>query len=394
MIDSVQSFFDSLMQETGLAIPNIIAAVLVLVLGFIIAGAIKRFILYLFKKASFDEKVGSKFGLDFRIDKFVASIIYYILIIYALLMVLDYMGLEGVLIPLSDMLDKVLLYLPNIFAAAIIIYAGYAIANLCSQAIAFFSGQILKITEKAGVKSSINIEAIIKQLVFLLVFVPIIIVALDTLNMKVISEPATAMLDELLAAIPNILGAVVILLVFFIGGRFVVDAIVELMKNVNLDGLSKKMYLNKVLGEDKSLAKLMGNLIYFFIIFAGVISAVEKLEMSVLSEALDGLLVLSGNIFLGLVILAIGNALAQFAYKTVSSSDNGKWVANIARFAVWGLFISIALNTMGLGEDVVNLAFALTLGAASVAFALAFGLGGREAAGKFLDNLINKKKSK
>jgi len=58
------------------------------------------------------------------------------------------------------------------------------------------------------------------------------------------------------------------------------------------------------------------------------------------------------------------------------------------------IFLAFGLSTMGIADNIVNLAFGLTLGAAAVAFALAFGLGGREAAGKqlerFFDN-INKK---
>ena len=45
---------------------------------------------------------------------------------------------------------------------------------------------------------------------------------------------------------------------------------------------------------------------------------------------------------------------------------------------------------MGIAENIVNMAFGLTLGAAAVAFALSFGLGGREAAGKQMERFFDK----
>ena len=49
---------------------------------------------------------------------------------------------------------------------------------------------------------------------------------------------------------------------------------------------------------------------------------------------------------------------------------------------------------MGIAESIVNLAFGLTLGAIAVAFALSFGLGGREAAGKQMEHFFNDMRNK
>ena len=65
-------------------------------------------------------------------------------------------------------------------------------------------------------------------------------------------------------------------------------------------------------------------------------------------------------------------------------------VANVARFAILGLVIAMGLRQMGLAEDIVNLAFGLTLGAVAVATALSFGLGGREAAGRQMEHWFSR----
>jgi hypothetical protein len=86
----------------------------------------------------------------------------------------------------------------------------------------------------------------------------------------------------------------------------------------------------------------------------------------------------------GLVILIVGIFLSGLAAQLISSSagSQSRLLSTVARVAVLTLFGAMALQQMGIALQIVNLAFGLTLGALAVAFALAFGLGGRDAAGK------------
>ena len=71
------------------------------------------------------------------------------------------------------------------------------------------------------------------------------------------------------------------------------------------------------------------------------------------------------------------------------SGDNAQGLAKLARVAIIGLVIAMGLRAMGIADDIVNLAFALTFGAIAVAVALSFGLGGREAAGKQMEHWLS-----
>ena len=102
-------------------------------------------------------------------------------------------------------------------------------------------------------------------------------------------------------------------------------------------------------------------------------------------------MVMTGKIVFGLVILVIENYIATLAK---SSITNNNVVANIVYFALLGLFLAMGLRSMGIADDIVNLAFGLILGSAAVAFALAFGLGGREAAGNEMADWFKKMKDK
>ena len=98
-----------------------------------------------------------------------------------------------------------------------------------------------------------------------------------------------------------------------------------------------------------------------------------------------------GQVLLGSAIIAIGFWLSNLAYETIIRihGANSGGVANIARFAILGLVIAMGLRAMGLADDIVNLAFGLTLGAIAVAVALSFGLGGREAAAKQMEHWLS-----
>ena len=85
--------------------------------------------------------------------------------------------------------------------------------------------------------------------------------------------------------------------------------------------------------------------------------------------------------------MGAGFWLANFAYKAIINiaGQDKKGMANIARIAILTLVTAMGLRSMGIADDIVNMAFGLTLGAIAVAVALAFGLGGREAAGKQME---------
>ena len=94
---------------------------------------------------------------------------------------------------------------------------------------------------------------------------------------------------------------------------------------------------------------------------------------------------------LGGAILAIGFWLANLAYDAIQRASGEKrlGLARLARVAIIALVIAMGLRAMGIADDIVNLAFGLTLGAVAVAIALSFGLGGREAAGRQMEHWLS-----
>lgn len=392
-MEFLQNAIASLSGRVGNILPGVLGALVVLIIGLFLAGVMKRLVRGMLGRTTIDERIGEKLSMNFNIADLVAKLVYYLVVIYTLIMVLDMMGVRGVLAPLENMLNQFLGFIPNMIAAGIIAFAGYIIAQIASEATGVVSNSVETFAAKSGVQSSVNLSKIIKQLVFIFVFLPILIVALDTLNLKAISGPATEMLSTFLNSIPNILAAAITIGVFFIGGKFVTGMLTDLLQNIGVDDMGQKMGIADIVGNN-SIAKLIGNTAFFFILFAGVIAGIERLGLSgSLGNILNDIFGITGKIFFGVIIMAVGSWIANLAGDALAKGESA-WMASIAKIAVMGMFLAFALSTMGIAENIVNMAFGLTLGAAAVAFALAFGLGGREAAGKQLERFfddINKK---
>lgn len=389
-MDYFNNLIGSLTAKFGNVLPGVLGALLVLIIGFIVAGIVKRVAKGLLARTKMDEKIGAKLGSAYRLDTFISKLLYYIVIVYTLIIVLDMLGVTNVLDPLKDMVSEFVGFLPNLIAAGIIGFAGYIISSLGSEATGFVSERLEAFGGRIGMDSEgVNISKIVKQIVFILIFIPILIVALDTLNMKAISEPATEMLGSFLNAIPKIIAAGILLAVFYIAGKYIVSILVDLLRNFGLDNFSQQLGVSSVIG-GASISKMIGNVVLFFIIFTGLIAAADKLEMGQVQVILRDVFDIAGRVFFGLIILVGGVFISNVAVKALSDSPNNAWLIPIIRFAILGIFLAFALHTMGIAESIVNLAFGLTLGAIAVAFALSFGLGGREAAGKQMDHFFTK----
>lgn len=389
-MDYLNKLANSLSSSFGQVLPGVLGAILIIFIGFLIAGFVRRMVKKLLGKTNVDERIASKLNTSFRLDNFIAKLAYYLIVIYALIIALNMLGVQSVLEPLQNMMQEFIGYLPNLIGAGVIAFAGYMIATIASQATGFLSERLENFGERIGLNTgSVSLTKIVRQVVFIIVFIPILIIALDTLKMNAISEPATDMLRSLLSAIPKIIAAVILLAVFFVIGKYVVSILSELLKNLGVDDMTNKLGLSAMLG-NTSFSKLLGNIALFFIMFTGIIAAADKLELGQVETILNNVFNITGKVFFGLIILLAGVFISNLAVNAVSKAEGSAYMVPVVRFAILGIFLAFSLHTMGIAESIVNLAFGLTLGAVAVAFALSFGLGGREAAGKQMDHFFNK----
>ncbi|MEM7195600.1 MAG: mechanosensitive ion channel [Pseudomonadota bacterium] len=322
----------------------------------------------------------------------ILSLIKGILTIFVLMAVLQHFGLTDVLAPLKEMLNKFLGAVPNIIGAGVIGYAGWIIAKIVSELVGMGLGQVdEQIAERTG-NSELKIAGFGSAFIFGGILLPIVVAALGVLNIPSISEPASEMINKLMAAVPNIVGAGIILLVAYFVAKFVVYMLSGLLDGMGVNSLPEKLGAQSLFSESFTPIKLVGGAVMFFSMLTASTAAVNTLGIEVISNIFAKVLEFGGGILVGGVILIIGNFLSSMAHQKLVDSGNAG-IANIARFAIIGLVLAMGLRAMGLADNIVNMAFGLTMGGIAVAAALAFGLGGRDAAKAVADRWAEKVKS-
>jgi hypothetical protein len=300
--------------------------------------------------------------------------------------------LDGTLGPVQGMLEKALAMLPNIAAAAVIAFVGWIVARVLRALVGnlLAAAGVDALGEKAGIEASFKLSALAGTLVFLLVLVPSLIAALDALRIDAISAPASMMLGKLLAAVPHIIAAAVILLLTWYVARFVSGLLARLLENAGFDAVPARLGLTHMFEGATRPSELARWAVMFFAMLFAVTEAAAQLGFAQVRDVVTTLIGFAGDIVLGGLILAIGFWLANLAYQAIdrASGSHTRGLAPIARIAILGLVIAMGLRAMGIANEIVALAFGLTLGAVAVAVALSFGLGGREAAGKLMEHWL------
>lgn len=397
-MEAIRQFFESFMETVGEYLPNVVGAIILLIVGWILAHLVAQGVKKLIHWGKLDERITKDKEKPHKFEEFLSKLVYYVLLLCVFLLVLNILGVQGVLDPARNMFDKALLMFPNFLAALLIGVLGFIIAKMLSATVQALTAGFDPAVNKIGVGKEFKLSRLLGQLVFIFVFIPLLIAALDALKIEAVSVPATQMLRDLMLAVPNIVGAAIILAVAYFLGRFVSGLVADLLKNMGADQLPEKVHAADFFSEKYTLSRLTGHIILFFIMLAALVSAVEKLGMPLVASRLNQLTAFAGQVLLGIVILAVGAMIADVVYRTLSRSDEPQLIAVVAKYAVIGLVLAVGLRSMGVANSIIELAFGLSLGAIAVAVAmglgLSFGLGGREAAGKQMEYWLQKLRTK
>ncbi|VEG12332.1 mechanosensitive ion channel [Moraxella cuniculi] len=390
-LNSISVPFANMINQVLLFLPNLLAAVAVGVIGWVIATVAKNAANMALNKTNLDEKLSQQAGVT-PLSSTIADVIYWFILLIVLTMILGRLGLTGLFTPLTNMIDKIFDFVPNMLMAALVFFVGLIVARvvrgIITKVVAGLNIQTL--AAKAGVSNENSLPNIAGSLSFLLIIVPFTIAALDALKIEAISRPATNMLNKIMETLPNVFTAVAILAITYFVVRMVANIIKGLLASTQLDSLPARVGLQGVLGT-KRLSEVIGCGILFFAMLFATTAAADVLGLEQIRDIVTMFISFGGQIVLGAVILAVGFWLAGIIAGIVERSAHGSRLsANIVRVLIMGLVLAMGLRAMGIADSIVNLAFGLTLGAVAVAFALAFGLGGREAAARLLKRIQDK----
>ena len=395
-ISGVSAPLSTMITQFLIFVPNIIAAVIVGFVGWIIARFVRAILNKALAKTQIDEKLSHQVGVN-AFSKNIADIVYWLILLLILPIILSILGLDGLLVPVQNMLNDVVSYIPNIFIACVILFIGYILAKIVRGIVEGLSNSLdlQQGAEKIGLFKNSNVTYFLGSFVFTVIIITALIVAFEALGIRAISDPATAMLFEVMNAIPHIIAAGLILIIAYVVSRFIGRLVAELVAGTGVDGIPEKLDLQRYLGKTK-ISCIVGFLIVFFTMLFAVSEAANRLGLDQVRDLIAMFIQFGSNIILGAIILMIGFWIANVVASIIQRGEynSSRWLANLVRILIMGLVIAMGLKAMGIADSIVNLAFGLTLGAVAVAFALAFGLGGRQPAERLLNDLVDCAKQK
>lgn len=374
---------------------NIIGAALLVFIAWVVASMLK----YLTSKAmtalKLDDKISAKTAdgekLDRPVTETVGSVVYYVTFLFFVPAILSALNIKGITGPLEQMLAKLLDFVPHLIAAAAVLFFGLLVARLVRKAITglLFIGQIDTVCSKAGCKQVFGdkgLAYLLGLIAYILVAIPVIIVALSALKIDALTNSLSGFLDMLLNATGNVIGAGIVVFVSFIIGGILAGIVSQLLEGFGFDKLIHSLGFAPKAENAVRPSTVVGKLTLIAILFFGSIAACELLGFQGLKELIHSFLLFGGNILVAIVVLMVGIFLANLAAGLLrGKSEKHDFLATLVRIAVLIFTGAIALHSINVGGRIVELTFGLLLGAVCVAIALAFGIGGREFAARKLE---------
>ena len=382
--------------------PKILIAALILVATWLIARAVKWMLQKTIDRTPAlrkhvtggpDETVGHQLGT-------IAKLIIWLVGIMA---AVNFLGFPQVLAPINELVTEIFAFLPRLIGAGLIFFVGLVIARIVRRLTetvliaANIDGLLARLgigTTEGTVRTDpsavppgaapgatrASIARALGVLFYALIIIPFAIAALQVLGIEAISGPATAMLNEILAAIPRVLAAGLWIGIAFIAARFLKTIIEAILPPTGFDDAIRS---TGVLPARSTPSRIVANIAMIAIILAAAIEAAKQLGGDTIAVFLIQVTELGSKVIFGTLIIVAGVFLARIVANLVGSgTGEGGFAQTIVRYAIIALFTAIGLTFMGLADQIVMLAFGLILGSAAVATALAFGLGGRDAAAR------------
>ncbi|WP_456419137.1 mechanosensitive ion channel [Thermovibrio sp.] len=311
---------------------------------------------------------------------------YYFVILVTTVAVLEVIGLKYVTEPFIDLLNKVAGYLPNLIGAAVILIVGTFFAKVAREFVDSLleTFQIEELGKKYGIE---DLGGAIGNVVYLLIILFVAIAALNALQIEAITEPAISMLTMILNAIPRIVAAVVVFGIIFFVGKVVAGITAKIVDELNIDELAKEIGISS---DKLKFEELIRYLILTFAVLLGLSQAFHYLEAEALYQLTYQFTVIAFKLVVAAVIIFAGAYLGNLFEKRTENEAIGKGV----KYAFIIASIFIALPYVGVSPEIIEIVvFSVSLGV-GLAFALAFGLGGKEAAAELLKKLLSSSKEK
>lgn len=332
-------------------LPDVLIALGILIVGWLVALLGRALTRGALRRTGLDRRLAGWFGGPeeagaINLTVWISRVVYYLILLFVVVIILERFELGLAAEPIRTLLDQVLGFLPQVLAAAALLLVAWIVASALRFLVkrGFQAARLDDwLTRQADVdtpeESSVGdmLANVLYWLVYLL-FLPAI---LGALQVEGLTEPVSGVVNEILGALPGILGAVVILLLGWVGARIVRQVSTNLLAGAGLDRLGERSGVSEALGEQQ-LSAVVGTIVYVLILIPVAIAALDALEIEAVSgpasEILTTLLTAVPAIFAAILLLGVAYFIARA-------------VGNFVTGVLTGVGFNNVLGWIGLGME-------------------------------------------
>jgi small-conductance mechanosensitive channel len=211
----------------------------------------------------------------------------------------------------------------------------------------------------------------------------------------------TSFWTQLASFLPQLLGAIIALVVGWMLAKLARSGMMRLLKLVKFDRATERSGLEAFLKHadlDISVTALIGNLIYWLIILVMIVTVANSLGLQMVADLFNKVVLYIPNVIVAILVLVFGTILARFINRLVFA-----WLSNMeftgaltvstfSEYAMMVFVFFIAMEQLQIANELLTAAFIIAFGAIGLAFAIAFGLGARDWASKVVEQMVTSKK--
>ncbi|WP_019505181.1 mechanosensitive ion channel [Pleurocapsa sp. PCC 7319] len=309
---------------------GVLKAIVILILGVIVASIVKGIIKKLLSSTDIDNRIaaavsGQRGGDSIPIENWIATLFYWLIILFAVVAFLEALQLDAVSDPIRTLLSQITGSLPLILKAAALLGIAWVVATIVKTIVTRGLGA-LNIEQRLGLDTAssadFSLTDTLGNALYWFIFLLFLPAVLSALQLNGTLQPIQNMLDEVLAMLPNILGAIIIGAVFWFIANIVRRIVSNLLAATGVDNIGRKIGFSGGAGK-QSLSSIIGTVVFVLILIPGIISALEQLQISAISEPatdmLNQVLDLMPKIFAAGVVLAFFYVAGQFVSEFITN---------------------------------------------------------------------------
>lgn len=205
--------------------------------------------------------------------------------------------------------------------------------------------------------------------------------------------------DTFFAFLPNVLGFLVLLVVGYIIAKVVGSIVSKALGKAHLDEHMHKTdahgFVERIM-PGASIEKGVGKVVFWLVFAFFLFAAIGALKIPAVTTFMNQVLAYLPNVIVAMLIFVVAalvsGAVAAGVTKVMGDTPTGKVVAAVVPAVVMVIAIFMILDQLQIAEQIVTITFAAIMGALALGLALAFGLGGRDVAGRMLEDAYTKGK--